>query len=162
MIKIKYKLLVFLLFVFAYTPVSAQLHHQMLSSQGSTSETNSGIVVTQTIGQTSVIGAYTNRQKKIIQGYQQPFLGRLEFSINPDFEAFIFPNPFDEIINIKYNSESDIEVSLFDVAQKSIYKSTLHASDVQHTINLEMLSSGVYFIKLQSKKGNYFTKLMKR
>ena len=162
MIKNKYKLLVFLLFVFAYIPVSSQLHHQMLSSQGSTSKTNSGIVATQTIGQTSVIGVYTNKEIKISQGYQQSFLGRSESSIDPYLNAFIFPNPFDDIINIKYNTEFDIEVSLFDITQKSIYNSTLQASDVYHTINLETLSSGVYLIILRSNKGIYSTKLIKK
>ncbi len=38
---------------------SAQLHHQMLSSQGSTSKTQKGVIVTQTIGQQSVNGNYT-------------------------------------------------------------------------------------------------------
>ena len=48
--------------------VSAQLHHQMLSSQGSTSKTTSGIVVTQTIGQQSVAGNYTSKDHQIGQG----------------------------------------------------------------------------------------------
>lgn len=40
---------------------SAQLHHQMLSSQGSTSKTEKGVIVTQTIGQQSVSGNYSSR-----------------------------------------------------------------------------------------------------
>jgi hypothetical protein len=40
------------------TTASAQLHHQMLSSQGSTSKTNSGVIASQTIGQQSVTSNY--------------------------------------------------------------------------------------------------------
>ena len=50
----KYTLL-FILSFFFYN-ASAQLHHQMLSSQGSTAKTEGGIVATQTIGQQSVVG----------------------------------------------------------------------------------------------------------
>ena len=50
---------------------SAQLHHQMLSSQGSTSTTQNGGIVTQTIGQQSMIGNYTSRGFHIGQGFQQ-------------------------------------------------------------------------------------------
>ena len=50
---------------------SGQLHHQMLSSQGSTSTTQNGGLVTQTIGQQSMIGNYTSRGLHIGQGFQQ-------------------------------------------------------------------------------------------
>ncbi len=50
---------------------SAQLHHQMLSSQGSTSKTEKGIIVTQTVGQQSVNGNYTSRGFNVGQGFQQ-------------------------------------------------------------------------------------------
>ena len=61
----------YILLLFATTTVSAQLHHQMLSSQGSTSKTNNGVMVTQTIGQQSAIGNFTNKGFDIGQGFQQ-------------------------------------------------------------------------------------------
>ena len=53
------KLLITIVFIFFTSLASAQLHHQMLSSQGSTVRTDNGIIATQTIGQQSVIGNYS-------------------------------------------------------------------------------------------------------
>jgi len=157
-----FKILFHILLLASFNQGIAQVHHQMISSQGSTSETSTGYIVTQTIGQSSVVGNYTNPSVKINQGYQQPFWGGLELSNVPDFTASIFPNPFENIINIRHNSELDIEFFLFDVAGKLVYKNTLIVSSPQQTINLEAISSGVYLIKLQSKQLNYFTKLIKQ
>ena len=99
----KNTILLFLL-VFTINTVSAQLHHQMISSQGSTSKTASGVMATQTIGQSSVTGTYDNLSFKISQGYQQAFWGRIMNEQNsPDFEVSVYPNPFENEFNIRYN-----------------------------------------------------------
>ena len=64
-------------FLFSINVLPAQLHHQMLSSQGSTSKTNNGVIVTQTIGQQSVTGNYTNNGFDIGQGFQQANWARI-------------------------------------------------------------------------------------
>ena len=51
---------IFLLLSLSFQTVFSQFQNQMLSSMGSTSETSSGIIATQTIGQASVIGFYKN------------------------------------------------------------------------------------------------------
>ena len=84
----------YILLLLATTTVSAQLHHQMLSSQGSTSKTNSGVMVTQTIGQQSVVGNYSNRGFDIGQGFQQSNWARIIIQgTSPEFEVSIYPNP---------------------------------------------------------------------
>jgi len=157
-----FKILFHILLLASFNQGIAQVHHQMISSQGSTSETSTGYVVTQTIGQTSVVGNYTNTSVKINQGYQQPFWGGLELSNVPDFTASIFPNPSENIISIRHNSKLDIEFFLFNVAGKLVYKNTLIVSSPQQTIDLESISSGVYLVKLKSKQLNYFTKIIKQ
>ena len=92
-----FKILFHILLLASFNQGIAQVHHQMISSQGSTSETSTGYVVTQTIGQSSVVGNYTNSSVKINQGYQQPFWGGLELSNVPDFTASIFPNDLESI-----------------------------------------------------------------
>ena len=46
------------------------LHHQMLSSQGKSTILRNGMLVSQTIGQQSVIGNHTN-EVTVGQGFQQ-------------------------------------------------------------------------------------------
>ncbi len=64
--------LLLLAFLFSFSTLySQELHHQMLSSQGTSKELSNGIYVSQTIGQQSVIGNYTKDGKTYGQGYQQ-------------------------------------------------------------------------------------------
>ena len=156
-------LLITLLLAFTSNTVSAQLHHQMISSQGSTSKTASGVIATQTIGQTSVTGTYDNLSFKIGQGYQQAFWGRIINEQNsPDFEVSVYPNPFENDFNIRYNGEGLMSVSIYDVAGKLIYNKDHLFTTPQKTISVDGISSGVYLVRLQTNKLNYFTKLIKQ
>ena len=156
-------LLISVLLTFTSNSVSAQLHHQMISSQGSTSKTASGVIATQTIGQTSVTGTYDNLSFKIGQGYQQAFWGRIINEQNsPDFEVSVFPNPFESDFNIRYNGEGLMSVSIYDVAGKLIYNKDHLFTTPQKTISVDGISSGVYLVRLQTNKLNYFTKLIKQ
>ena len=135
----------------------------MISSQGSTSKTASGVIATQTIGQTSVTGTYDNLSFKIGQGYQQAFWGRIILEQNsPDFEVSVFPNPFESDFNIRYNGEGLMSVSIYDVAGKLIYNKDHLFTTPQKTISVDGISSGVYLVRLQTNKLNYFTKLLKQ
>ncbi|MGC6285848.1 MAG: hypothetical protein ACON4X_09350 [Polaribacter sp.] len=49
--------------------ISGQLHHKMISSQWGLSATQNGIIVSQTIGQTSITANYSNTNSKIGQGF---------------------------------------------------------------------------------------------
>lgn len=141
---------------------SAQLHHQMLSSQGSTSKTEKGVIVTQTIGQQSVNGNYSSRGLNIGQGYQQANWARIIVEgTTPEFEVSMYPNPFSGIVNIQHNSTEDINIHVFDLAGNLVFKNLLKVSAPSQTINLQQLSSGVYFVRVQSNQLNYFTRLIK-
>ena len=156
-------LLISVLLTFTSNSVSAQLHHQMISSQGSTSKTASGVIATQTIGQTSVTGTYDNLSFKISQGYQQAFWGRIINEQNsPDFEVSVYPNPFESDFNIRYNGEGLMSVSIYDVAGKLIYNKDHLFTTPQKTISVDGISSGVYLVRLQTNKLYYFTKLIKQ
>ena len=142
---------------------SAQLHHQMLSSQGITSKTQKGVIVTQTIGQQSVNGNYTAKGFNIGQGFQQANWARIIVEgTTPEFEVSMYPNPFSGIVNIQHNSTEDININMFDPAGKLVFKNLLKVTAPSQTINLQQLSSGVYLVYLQSNQLNYFTKLIKK
>ena len=152
----------YILLLFASTTVSAQLHHQMLSSQGSTSKTNSGVMVTQTIGQQSVVGNYSNRGFDIGQGFQQSNWARIIIEgTSPEFEVSIYPNPFSGIVKIQHNYERDININIYSPAGRLVYKNLLTATNPNQSVNLEALSSGVYLVHLYCDQLTYFTKLIK-
>ena len=153
----------YLFLLLATSTAYAQLHHQMISSQGGTSKTNNGIIVTQTIGQQSVNGNYDNQYFKIGQGFQHANWSRiiLEQTI-PEFEVSLYPNPFNNIVNIQHNSDKDININVFDPAGRLVHKSLINVTSPKQSINLEQLPSGVYLIHLQSNHLKYFTKLIKK
>jgi hypothetical protein len=135
----------------------------MISSQGSTSKTDSGVVLTQTIGQQSVIGNNENQSLKIGQGYQQTNWSKIILEqTNPEFEVSIYPNPFNDSINVQHNSEEDITINIFNPAGMRVFTSVINVTGSIQTVNLEQLPSGVYLIHLLSTKLTYFTKLIKK
>jgi hypothetical protein len=150
-------------FLFSINVLPAQLHHQMLSSQGSTSKTNNGVIVTQTIGQQSVTGNYTNNGFDIGQGFQQANWARIILEeTTPEFVVSLYPNPFEGVVSIQHNTEEDITINVFDPAGKLVFKNVLNVTGPNQRINLEQLSSGVYLVHLQSNQLAYFTKLIKK
>lgn len=161
--KYKINLSISMFLLLATSTAYAQLHHQMISSQGSTSMTNSGIIVTQTVGQQSVNGNYDNQYFKIGQGFQQANWSRIILEQTmPEFEVSLYPNPFNNIVNIQHNSDEDININVFDPAGRLVFKSLINVTSPKQSINLEQLPSGVYLIHLQSNHLKYFTKLIKK
>ena len=60
-----------LLFLILWPPVLLA-QRQTIASQGGTYETASKVLVSQSVGQASVIGGFGSRNAQVIQGYQQP------------------------------------------------------------------------------------------
>ena len=90
-----YKKLITALLIVSLANASAQLHHQMLSSQGNTSVSQKGVVVTQTIGQQSVVGNYSSLGFTFGQGYQQANWARIIIEQSTSqFEVSVYPTKF--------------------------------------------------------------------
>jgi len=108
--------------MFPFLLISQELHHEMISSQGKSVELDSGIYVTQTIGQHS-IASYSIDNLTVQQGYQQSFWSSLintneEFSLDINF----YPNPTIDIVNFNFSNleSSELNVLVFDYAVKDI------------------------------------------
>lgn len=154
-----YQLVFFLSPLFSFS----QLHHQMISSQGNTSKTD-GLIVTQTIGQQSIIGNYNIGAFHYNQGFQQPFWNRLIQSNQIDFLADFFPNPFNDKITFRFTNLNNerFEINIFDTAGRLVYNSKQNLSDNVLILNLTDLSSGSYLVKLYNTKKTFYTKIIKK
>jgi preprotein translocase subunit YajC len=146
-------------------PIKAQqLHHQMISSQGATIKTTSGLVVKQTIGQQSVTG---NSQGEITvqQGYQQSHWETLlRKSKKSDVLITIFPNPFREILNFQFSSTQDspVRISIFDSHGRIVFdKSSAAVDKIISLDDLPELPSAQYLVKLSNKNLNFHTIIIK-
>ncbi|MET0946429.1 MAG: hypothetical protein ABWY22_13535, partial [Flavobacterium sp.] len=70
-----------------------ELHHQMLSAQGSSKHLTNGMVVSQTIGQQSVLGNYKRNNLVIGQGFQQNIFNRHAlYKIPIEIKTITYPN----------------------------------------------------------------------
>ena len=78
------------------------IHHQMISSQGSSSLTGYGLIVNQTIGQQSITGSFTG-SFSVQQGFQQSYWYNYLSNSNPILVS-ASPNPFQELIQFSISN----------------------------------------------------------
>lgn len=135
----------------------------MLSSYGSISKTNSGIIVKQTIGQQSVIGNYRTDNLIVGQGFQQSNLMKTKNSPPISITTTTYPNPFTDKINFHFSSsiEGTFKISLFDVVGRLVYYNEKTSRDNTLTIDDLFFAEGQYFVKLTSKNFIYSTNILK-
>jgi len=69
----------------------------------------------------------------------------------------LFPNPAQTAISLKSCDANDI-ISIFDITGKQVYQAILHENK---NLTIEHLETGIYIIKVQSKKGLQVAKFVK-
>ena len=95
---------------------SQKVHHQMISAQGGSATTQSGLVVKYTIGQQSVTGTKTGNVI-VQQGFQQSNWDKIIATNNVVVNTTTFPNPYVDVVNFQFSQSIGDSVSLlvFDV-----------------------------------------------
>ena len=160
--KIKIKL--FITIIFPLTIVSQEIQREVISSQGESVELDSGIYVTQTIGQHS-IASYSIDNLTVQQGYQQSFWNSL-ISNNEEFNVDItfYPNPTIDYVNFNFSNleSSDLNVLVFDYAGRVLITTKIDIENYKTKLDLSSLPSGSYLIYLNTNKFNYHTKIIKK
>jgi hypothetical protein len=83
-----------------------------------------------------------------------------------EIPAAVFPNPFDNSLNLTFNANSDdiTNISVFDAAGKAVFKSDYIAKEGfnSNSIDLKTLPSGVYYLKFDSGNKSENFKIMKQ
>ena len=154
---------IILLLLITVSGYSQRLHHQMFSSQGTSTNTSSGVSVRQTIGQQSAIGNYRNSYLIVGQGFLQS--NKMKILIPPDISVTTtnYPNPFIDIVNFQFSSPiaGPIKISLFDVMGRLVYYNEKVSINNIVTIDNLSFAQGEYFVKLTAKNYTYSTNLLK-
>ena len=136
--------------------VSAQ---EVISTQGD-SYSNAIGNIDFTIGEV-IINTGTNGTIDITQGFHQTnwnFLGVEDFATN--YEAIIFPNPTEDVLNIKTSSFENVTYTLYDAQGKLVMQDKLSAE--QTPIQVTQLAPGSYSLTLNNAIQNLKTfKLVK-
>jgi hypothetical protein len=153
-----------LLFLFiGFSIYGQQLHHQMLSSQGSSNLLLTGVLVHQTIGQQSIIGNAKKNNTIVGQGFQQSLSSKVGTSLLVnEILTTTYPNPFVDQINFTFSIPVSglINITIFDLLGRLVYKAQKEAT--QNTLTLENLhfSQNEYLVKLAAKNYNYSTHII--
>lgn len=152
-----------LLLFFGFSMYGQQLHHQMLSSQGSSNLLSTGILVHQTIGQQSVIGNYKFSNTVAGQGFQQSLIAKsVTTSLSNGITTTTYPNPFVNQIHFQFSKPIDgfITISIYDLLGRLVYKDQKEANQSILTLDDLHFSQNEYLVKLSASNYNYSTQII--
>jgi hypothetical protein len=159
-------IIIITILLFSISSVYSQdLHHQMLSSQGTSKVLPNGMYVSQTIGQQSVTGNYTTDNKTFGQGFQQSVWSKyINNNANNSIITVVYPNPFISTINFQFSLpiKEPITVNVFDVRGRLIFTQKKQAISNILSIDLENLASSNYLVQLSAKNFIYYTQILKK
>ncbi len=137
--------------------VSAQ---EVLSTQGD-SYSNASASIDFTLGEV-IIATGTDGTNDITQGFHQTnwnFLGVEDFA--PNYEAIIFPNQTEDVLNIRTSTFENVTYTLYDAQGKLVMQGILSAE--QTPIQVSQLAPGSYLLTLNNQTQNLKTfKLIKQ
>ena len=150
---------IILLLLIGFTYGQTQIKKSSISTGGGSS----------TVGNTTVIYAIgevavqenTQGAIHISEGFIGPDLQQTsDIKQNPELVGLnIFPNPTANILNVKYNDNSPLKVSIYDLSGKEIIKSVTGKSNLQ--INVDKLPTGSYLVKVNVKNHSVYYKIIK-
>jgi hypothetical protein len=136
--------------------VSAQ---EVVATQGDSYSSATGSIDF-TIGEV-IINTGTDGANDITQGFHQTnwnLLGLENFA--PNYEATIFPNPTQDVLNIKTSTFENVTYTLYDAQGKLVIQNILSAE--QTPIQVSQLAPGSYSLTLNNETQNLKTfKLIK-
>jgi len=156
---------IYIYLLFSSISYGQDLHHQMLSSQGTSKVLPNGIYVSQTIGQQSVTGNYTSDNKTFGQGFQQSVWSKyISSNTNNSITTITYPNPFVATINFQFSTpiKEPIKVSVFDVRGRLIFTQEKQAINNILSIDLQNLASSNYLVQLSAQNFTYYTQILKK
>jgi hypothetical protein len=142
-----------------------KIARHMLSSQGATIQLTNGQVITQTIGQNSIIGSFNGNNG--IQGFQQPLSSKL--TVLPEelkLKLVVYPNPFTEILKVNIPDIADRTLFLVQIFDSSggrlLYSQNIMLEN--NTLSLEpaQLNPAAYILKVSSDRVNFSTVVFKK
>ena len=133
---------------FAAFSASAQ---EVVSSQGETYSNANGSIDF-TVGEV-IINTGSNGTNDLTQGFHQTnwnFLGLEDFA--PDYQVTIFPNPTQDVLNIKTSVFENVTYTLYDAQGKLVLQNILSAE--QTPIQVSQLAPGAYSLELIFENSN--------
>lgn len=145
-----------LLFAIASLRVFGQ---EVVSTQGDSYSSSNGSIDF-TIGEV-IINTGTNGTNDLTQGFHQSNWNFLSVEDHaPNYEATVFPNPTQDVLNIRTSTFENVTYTLYDAKGKMVMQDKLSAE--QTPIQVSQLTPGGYSLTLNNETQNLKTfKLIK-
>ena len=127
---------------------------QVVSTQGD-SYSNGTAKIDFTIGEV-VTNNVSDGSNDVTQGFHQTnwnFVGLEDHSLN--YEAIIFPNPTEDVLNIRTSTFENVTYTLYDAQGKLVMRDILSAE--QTPIQVSQLAPGSYSLTLNNETQNLKT-----
>jgi hypothetical protein len=147
---------------------SSQLVRSTIGVSGSSeaiTANNTVYVVQQSIGQTSVIGTFSNANYILRQGFIQPNVWSkiINKDLPVSLEVATYPNPFVENITVAFTEviKGNIEVTVFDVLGRLVF-SNKYAPAQQLNITINNLSVAKYILKITANNKQFIKNIVKK
>lgn len=119
----------------------------------------------QSVGQSSVIGSFSNGKATVHQGYLQPAYRVTLVSSNDKnpLNISVFPNPFEALLNLKIEETvtENPMIRIFDLNGKIAFEEE-HKKSQHIEINLNDLHSGFYLIEVKMNNLTSRLKIVKK
>ncbi|MFK7773344.1 MAG: T9SS type A sorting domain-containing protein [Saprospiraceae bacterium] len=160
-----YSILIFVFFAWG-SSFGQSMMKQTLGIHGSSEfiyTNNKSYFFQQSIGQASVINTYNANNHQLRQGFLQPVKAAL---INSGFDTtidvFIYPNPFDETINLDFEEvlTDEIIISFHNILGQLIYQEKFAPSE-NLTLQFSNLPIGTYVLRGQMRSQTFAVKLIR-
>ena len=73
----------------------------------------------------------------------------------------VYPNPSNGVINLNIaNFSGNLNIQLFDINGREVYKSNVSNFSIEKSINISQLQSGIYILKLEGEQLSYSEKII--
>lgn len=139
------------LVLFSFLASIAVTAQEVTATQGD-SYSNANASIDFTIGEV-IIDTGTDGVNDITQGFHQTswiFLNVQDYA--PHYEAIIFPNPTEDVLNIRTSTFENVTYTLYDAQGKLVLQNILSAE--QTSIQVSQLAPGSYSLTLTTATQN--------
>jgi len=165
-------LLLSMLFVFSHAypqgekklPIIKSSTLGMGGSSNMVNINNKTYYVSQSIGQSSVIGTKINKNYRLLQGYQIGFISvNMESTKENLLKATIYPNPFEESIHISFDEtvKEEITIHVYDMTGRELLVKK-YPPEQNLNIQLNYISAGFYNLIVNTNNKQFIAKIIKK
>ena len=146
-----------------YISNAQSLHHQTLSAMGTTAQIGSaGLLVQQSIGQSSITGTFNSSTAYLSQGFLKG-LPSLSNELVLPFDVIAFPNAFTERIRFRFTSDltEPTQVRIHDSQGKKVYSQQHLPKNREIEVQLSHLAPGMYLVDLSTANRSTQIRILK-